>query len=322
MALKWVPQKIRDEVVDVMSYLLKRVEIPLQTLLYWVGLSRMKYYRWQRRYGRENQYGNFIPKGSWLQEWEKKAIIEYHRQHPLEGYRRLSYMMNDEDIVAVSASSVYRTLKESGCIRSCWKKKRSKKGTGFIQPDQPHEHWHIDFSFIRVSETFFFLCCVLDGCSRYIVSWDLRTQMRVQDAEIVLQRAREAFPEAKPRIISDRGSQFISREFREFVYLWEATHVLTSPYHPEANGKIERFFKSIKGEAIRPKTPLCLEDAQRVICQYVKHYNEVRLHSGIGYITPNDRLLNRQEEIFASRKRKLALAKKVRMSKNNSKFTT
>ena len=72
---------------------------------------------------------------------------------------------------------------------------------------------------------------------RYIVSWDLRTQMRVQDAEIVLQRAREAFPEAKPRIISDRGSQFISREFREFVYLWEATHVLTSPYHPEANGK-------------------------------------------------------------------------------------
>ena len=75
MALKWVPQKIRDEVVDVMSYLLKRVEIPLQTLLSWVGLSRMKYYRWQRRYGRENQYGNFIPKGSWLQEWEKRQSL-------------------------------------------------------------------------------------------------------------------------------------------------------------------------------------------------------------------------------------------------------
>ena len=88
------------------------------------------------------------------------------------------------------------------------------------------------------------------------------------------------------------------------------------------NGKLERFHKSLKGEAIRPKTPLCFEDAQRVICQYVKHYNEVRLHSGIGCITPNDRLLNRQEEIFASRKRKLALAKKARMNKNNSKFTT
>ena len=321
MAIKWVAQEIRDEVLTVMCYLLKRVEIPLQTLLSWTGLSRRKYYRWQERYGIENQYGAPIPKGSWLEEWGKKAIIEYHHQHPLEGYRRLSYMMNDEDIVAVSASSVYRLLKETGCIRSRWKK-RSKKGTGFIQPDQPHEHWHIDFSFIKVAGIFFFLCCALDGCSRYIVSWDLRTQMRVRDAEIVLQRAREAFPEAKPRIISDRGAQFVSREFREFVSFWEATHVLTSPCHPEANGKLERFHKSLKSEAVRPKTPLCFGDAQRIIDQYIKHYNEVRLHSGIGYIAPKDRLLNRQEEIFASRKRRLASAKKVRMSKINDKSIT
>ena len=78
-----------------------------------------------------------------------------------------------------------------------------------MQPLAPHQHWHIDFSFINIAATFYYLCSVLDGCSRYIVCWDIRTSMEEADAEIVLQRGREAYPQARPQIISDRGSQFV-----------------------------------------------------------------------------------------------------------------
>jgi len=90
------------------------------------------------------------------------------------------------------------------------------------------------------------------------------------------------------------------------------THVRTSPYYPQSNGKIERWHKSLKGECIRPGTPLSLEDARRLVEGYVEHYNDVRLNSAIGYITPNDRLAGRQHEIHAERDRKLEGARKQR----------
>jgi transposase InsO family protein len=105
-----------------------------------------------------------------------------------------------------------------------------------------------------------------------------------------LQRAKEKYLEAKPRIISDNGPQFIARDFKEFIRISGMTHVRTSPYYPQSNGKIERWHKSLKGECIRPGTPLSLEDARRLVEGYVEHYNNVRLNSAIGYITPKDML--------------------------------
>ena len=90
------------------------------------------------------------------------------------------------------------------------------------------------------------------------------------------------------------------------------THVRTSPYYPQSNGKLERFHGSIKGECIRPGTPLSLEDAVRIVGRYVEHYNHVRLHSAIGYVAPADKLAGREAEIFAARDRKLAEARERR----------
>jgi hypothetical protein len=90
------------------------------------------------------------------------------------------------------------------------------------------------------------------------------------------------------------------------------THVRTSPYYPQSNGKIERWHKSLKGECIRPGTPLSLEDARRLVEGYVEHYNNVRLNSAVGYITPNDMLVGRQQKIHADRDRKLEVARKQR----------
>ena len=102
-------------------------------------------------------------------------------------------MMLDADIVAVSPSSVWRVLSQGGLL-SKWKKKPSKKGTGFEQPLTAHQHWHIDVSYINISGTFYYLCSILDGWSRYIVNWDLRESMTEADIEIIMERAKEEVP--------------------------------------------------------------------------------------------------------------------------------
>jgi len=226
-------------------------------------------------------------------------------------------MMIDDDIVAVSPSSVYRVLKNAQLLGR-WNRKESKKRTGFHQPLKAHEHWHIDISYINISGTFYYLCSILDGFSRYIVHWEIRKQMTEMDVEIILQRAREMFPDAQPRIISDNGPQFIAKDFKEFIRLSGMTHVKTSPYYPQSNGKLERYHKTIKSTCIRPKTPLSLEDARRIVTEFVTHYNNDRLHSAIGYITPKDKLQGRAELIHAQRDAKLAAARKTRKAKRQA----
>ena len=138
-------------------------------------------------------------------------------------------MMLDADVVAVSPSSVYRVLRDVGSIDSQIRKP-SLKGKGFQQPLRPHEHWHVDISYINIAGTFYYLCGVLDGCSRYIVHWEIREGMSEAEVETILQRARERHPGERPRIISDNGPQFIARDFKEFIRICGMTHVRTSPY--------------------------------------------------------------------------------------------
>lgn len=227
--------------------------------------------------------------------------------------------MLDADIAAVSPTSVWRVLGQAGLL-SRWNGKPSKKGTGFEQPLAAHQHWHIDVSYINISGTFYYLCSILDGCSRYIVNWDLREAMTEADIEIILQAAKEKYPEARPRIISDNGPQFIAKDFKEFIRISGMTHVRTSPFYPQSNGKIERWHKSLKGECIRPGTPLSLEDARHLVEGYVEHYNNVRLNSAVGYITPKDMLAGRQPEIHAERDRKLEAARELRQHRRQQGF--
>ena len=136
--------------------------------------------------------------------------------------------------------------------------------------------------------------------------------MREADVERLLQRALEAFPGVHPRIISDNGPQFIARDFKSFVRAVGISHVRTAPYYPQSNGKIERFHKTLKAEAIRPQTPLSLDDGRGVIAGFVDHYNNVRLHSAIRYVTPRDRLLGHHNLIFDQRAQKLEAARRAR----------
>lgn len=277
----------------------------------WLGIAASKFYHWRQRYGRANEHNRWVPRDFWLEEWEKRAVLDFHLLYPLEGYRRLTFMMLDRNLVAVSPASVWRVLHQAGRL-SRWNHRRSKKGNGFQQPLQPHEHWHVDVSYINIAGTFYYLCSLLDGYSRSIVYWEIRESMREADIEIVIQRAKEKYPPARPRIISDNGPQFLARDFKEFIRVSGMTHVKTSPYYPQSNGKIERWHQSLKTECIRPGTPLSLSDARRLVARYVKHYNTVRLHSAIGYVTPQDMLDGRQQQIFRERDGKLEAARRAR----------
>ncbi len=285
--------------------------MPAKRLLGWMGLGTSKFHQWKDRYGKVNEHNAEVPRDWWLEEWEKQAILDYHDRHPLEGYRRLAFMMLDDDVVAVSPSSVYRVLKSAGRLDR-WNQKASKKGTGFVQPIGPHVHWHVDISYLNLGGTFYYLCSILDGYSRYIVHWEIRESMTEQDVETIVQRAVEKHPGVTPRIISDNGPQFIAKDFKSFIRICGMTHVRTSPFYPQSNGKLERWHGSLKRECVRSAGLESLDEARHKVAQYVDHYNMVRLHSAIGYITPSDKLAGLEQVIFDERDRKLEAARQRR----------
>jgi putative transposase len=304
--------------VDFVSAWSDKTELPARSFIGWLAVARGKFYSWKKRYGKANEHNGKIPRDHWIEDWERQEILDFHDAHPLEGYRRLSFMMLDADRVCVSPSTAYRVLRAAGRLDK-WNLKPSKKGTGFEQPDGPHRHWHIDIAYVNIAGTFYYLCSILDGYSRSIVHWELREAMKEVDVEIVVQRGREKYPGARPRIISDNGPQFIARDFKEFIRITGMTHVRTAPYYPQSNGKIERWHKTLKVTAIRPKAPATLDEARTVVGDFVEHYNQVRLHSAIGYITPADKLANREKEIWDQRDRRLETARERRRQRRQQR---
>jgi len=299
--------------------MLKRTDLRLNWFLKMIGIRKSKYYSWRHRLGIANRHNQSLPKSNWLTSWEREAIIRYARSHYAEndyylrdGYRRLTYRMLDEDIVAVSPSSVYRILKTEGLLNSWNTAKTSKKGGGFNQPGYPHQHWHVDIKYINFRGTFLFLISVMDGYSRYILHHEVRTQMSEYDVQLTIQRAREKYPDVRPIIISDNGSQFISKDFQEFIKFLELTHIRTSIAYPQSNGKLERFHRSLGMECLNTKSFITLEDARETIACYVDYYNRVRLHSSLFFLTPEDFLLGRVKDKIAKRELKLKMAAQYR----------
>jgi len=149
----WVPPDTRDAVIDFVNRWSKKTEISVAQFIPWLAISASKFYRWSTRYGKVNEHNGWIPRDFWLEDWEKQAIIAFHLEHPLEGYRRLTFMMLDRDVVAVSPTSAWRALSDAGLLQR-WSVKPSKKGSGFAHPLRPHEHWHVYVSYLNLCGTF------------------------------------------------------------------------------------------------------------------------------------------------------------------------
>ena len=286
--------------------------LTLKTILPWVGIPRSKYYQWCQRLGTEITPHGPVPRSHWLLNWEREAIIDFAKNHPSEGYRRMTYMMLDADVVAVSPSSIYRVLKAAGLLQRWNTTKSSAKGGGFQQPLRPHEHWHIDIKYVNFHGTFLFLVSVFDGYSRMIVHHELRLSMAEYDVQITLQRALEKYPHAKPRLISDNGKQFIAKDFANFLRAVGLSQVRTSIGYPQSNGKIERYHRTLSEECLRQKSFLDLDDARRQIDWFVQRYNTQRLHGSLFYLTPLEVFNGQMQERLTERETKLQQAAQQR----------
>lgn len=295
--------------MEYLKYWRRRTDIALVTILSWLALSQARYYSWQKP--KPASRGE-APKSHWLLPWEVEAIIAYRHDHLDEGYRRLTYQMLDQNIVAVSPASVYRVLREAKLLWPYAKPHTKAKGSGFVQPSKPHEHWHLDISYINFKGTFVYLVALIDGYSRFIVHHDLRTSVEALDVELLLERAREKFPGVRPILITDNGPQFIAKDFKNYLSFAGITHRRTRFFYPQSNGKVERFIQTCKRESIRKHSVLHLADLKQQVTSYIMYYNSQRLHSALGYITPLDMLRGRQEQILHERRAKLKCARQQR----------
>ena len=190
---------------------------------------------------------------------------------------------------------------QSSRIDQAHNSKPSLKGKGFDQPLRAprtlarghlvHQHHrHVLLSLLPPGRL-----------SRFIVHWEIRESMTEAKSRRSSSEPASNSPTPSPRIISDNGPQFIAKDFKEFIRICGMTHVRTSPYYPQSNGKIERWHKTLKGECIRVKTPLSLVDARRVVLDFVAHYNEVRLHGAIEYVTPATKLAGGERDFRRAR---------------------
>lgn len=235
--------EIRDQVTSYIHDIAERTEIPITKLLLIIELSKVKFYRWLKRSGSIKQHNGQIPKTHWLTPNEVQAVTAYAKRHYSnndfflrDGYRRLAYAMLDQDVVAASPSSVYRILKKEGLLNKWNVAKRSCKGKGFTQPDYPHKSAmaeHTDIKYLNFNGTLLFLISVLDGYSRFVLHHEVRHSMAGCDVQLTVQKAKEKYPSARPRIITDNGAQYISKEFKAFIKNIEVTHIKTSVAYPQ-----------------------------------------------------------------------------------------
>ena len=281
-----------------------------------LGLARALYYRWRQRQAQgelEDQKAPPVDLYQALPE-EESAVKQFALEHPRDGYRRLAWMMVDQNVASLSPSSVYRILDRHQLLCR-WKPSRSV-GQKPTPPTRPHQVWHTDLMYLWISGRWYFFMAVLDGFSRFVLHWDLLSSMRSAEVVDVVHAALEKHPAEKPRIVHDNGPQFTGKEFRDLIKRFTLEEIRIRVYHPESNGKIERFHGLLRQEGLSDQQLKHQLHAQEIIGRWVDHYNQERLHASLNYLTPQDWLLQRQQTRLAERKRKLAAAQKHRSQEN------
>ena len=279
-----------------------------------LGLSPATYYRWQRqvRDGRPSERFDHRPERGPLPE-EAAAVLAYAQAHPRDGYRRLAWQMVDDDVAYLPPSAVYRLLDQHDLLYR-WKRSSPGGGARPAEATQPDEVWHTDLLYLWVNGRWYFLVSVLDAYSRYIVAWDLALTLAAPEVTDVVARALEPRPGTHPRIVHDHGSQFVAKEWRQLVAQFELVDIATKVRHPESNGRIERYHRSVREEALSDRELRGFVHAKEVIGDWVGFYHEQRLHAALGYLRPVDYYRGDPQVLLAERQRKLTDAAQRRQA--------
>jgi len=287
--------------------------VPRSVALKHMGIPSSTYYRWRKAYRREGfeglRDGSSIPRRIWnrVTDEERDTVIEQALSHPDEPPRQIAFRVTDDCGFSVSESTVYRILKAKGLIPD-----REVKGfpAGDAYTDKPkrvNEQWQTDATYLKVvGWGWYFLISALDDVSRRILAWRVQSKMDGAAFSEVIQDALEstgldrAPPVRKPRLLSDNGSGLVGKAFQGYLETVGLRHILASPYHPQTNGKIERYHRSLKERVLLVVHTTPWELAED-IASFVAYYNSERYHEALGNVTPDDVYFGRKEAVLETR---------------------
>jgi transposase InsO family protein len=297
----------------------RRTGWTVRRILRRLGCPKSRYYEWRER-AREERLDDRVP-GARSSVYEvlaeeRETIVAYALAHPRDGYRRLAWMMVDEDVAYVSPSSVYRILDDADALYR-WKRS-SRSGTPPPEPQGPNERWHTDLMYLRIEDTWYFLVTVLDAYSRYVVHWDLLTNMTAAEVRLVVGDALKKTG-AKPEVVTDNGSQFTAKDFKKLVREFKLEHIRIRTYHPESNGKLERFHRSTR-EALDEIELENLGRTREIIGRWVDFYNTERLHAALDYLPPAEYWQGDPEARKQERRQKLERGRERRANINRQRL--
>lgn len=304
------------------SEALKRLDIP-----------KSSYYRWRKKYLRLGMKGledqRPVPKRQWnaLTPIEENVILDVANNNPEMSAREISFYITDNDNFSVSESSVYRILKRKGLIRETQVRSFPAAKEYHSKPMRVNEQWQTDATYLHVEGWgWFYLISVLDDYSRKIIAWKLQSSMMGRDFTEVLELACNKIKVSKsdmPNLVSDRGPALISDELRDYLKDKGIYHILASPYHPQTNGKIERYHKSLKSE-VKLQVYSCPNSLKEEIGRFINKYNQKRYHESLGNVTPDDVFYGRREKIVKERRQKQrsTFVRRKNYNQNPEKFLT
>jgi putative transposase len=283
-----------------------------------LGIPRSTYYRW-----RQVQHESKRRVSPWnrITPNEERRILAVAQEFPELSSRQLSAWITDNEGFAVSESTVYRILRREGLVKR-QETQVPASNEYHTKTTRPHQMWATDASYFRVvGWGYYYLVSVMDDYSRYILGWKLKKDMSADSLIEVVQEAVDATGmtdvpvENRTRLLSDNGAGYVSRAFRDYLNLVGIPHILAAPYHPQTNGKIERYQQSLKREVnqLPYELPSHLEKA---IADFVDYYNHRRYHKALGNVTPADVLYGRREGILQRRKEVQRLTVKRRRDYN------
>jgi transposase InsO family protein len=326
-----LPVELQHEVQTLVTTTKQRSGWPARRTLAALEVVPGSYYRWLSSGASGGGAGNQSPnpacrEGSLYEVLpkERKAIMDYALKHPEVRHRELAWRMLDEEVCAVSSSTVYRVLREANLVCR-WKPRERRKGGGQpAAPTGPDQLWQTDIRYTKVGGRNYYLLSFLDAYSRYVVHHELLTSMDGLSVSIAAAAAIETLPEGlsaetqagvRPVVQSDHGSGFIAGEFAKTLAGCGVGHTLIRPHTPTDNGLIERYHRTI-GERIAEHELKDFSSAKAVIAEIIEHYNQVRLHSSLNFLRPVDYYRGNPETLLAQRRRKLQEARELRKQEN------
>jgi len=289
--------------------------LPVRRTLAQIGVSPATFYRWYDLYqtgGPEAlEDRSPQPKRVWnrIPDDVRERIVQLALDEPELSPRDLAVQFTDTESYFVSEASVYRLLKAHDLITS----------PAFIvikaadefkdKTTAPNQLWQTDFTYLKViGWGWFYLSTILDDFSRYIIAWKLCTTMKAGDVTDTLELALkasgcdQATVVHKPRLLSDNGSSYISGDLAEWLDDRSMEHVRGAPYHPQTQGKIERWHQTLKNRILLENYYLP-GDLEAQIEAFIAHYNHRRYHESLSNLTPADVYFGRGQTILIKREK-------------------